>query len=140
MDIEKLIPHSGAMSLLNAVQEWDQQRLRCSASSHRDPRNPLRGEAGLSSLCGIEYAAQGMALHGALTDKENSGRQGLLISVKDVRRLAQRLDGIAHDLTIDVELLASDDTMFNYQFRVSANGDTLIEGKAAVLFRGKGVS
>lgn len=136
MDIEKLIPHSGGMSLLNAVQEWDQQRLRCSASSHRDPHNPLRGEACLSSICGIEYAAQGMALHGALIDKNNAGRQGLLISVKDVRFFAQRLDEIAHDLTIDVELLMSDDTMFNYQFRVSANGDTLIEGKAVALFRG----
>ena len=140
MDIKKLIPHSGAMSLLSAAQEWDEQRLRCTASSHRDPLNPLRGNSGLSALCGIEYAAQGMALHGALLDNSNAGRQGLLISVKDVRFMVQRLDVILDDLTIDVELMMADDIMFNYQFRVSANGADLIEGKAAALFLEKETS
>ena len=140
MDIKKLIPHSGAMSLLSAAQEWDEKRLRCTASSHRDPLNPLRGDAGLSALCGIEYAAQGMALHGALLDNSNAGRQGLLISVKDVRFMVQRLDVILYDLTIDVELMMADDIMFNYQFRVSANGADLIEGKAAALFLEKETS
>lgn len=133
-EIEKLIPHSGAMSLLGAALEWDRQRIRCSASSHRDPLNPLRGEAGLSSIRGLEYAAQGMAVHGALIDENNAAQAGLLISVRDVRLMVQRLDDIPHDLIIDAEILIADDTLFSYQFRISANDMDLITGQAAVMF------
>ena len=135
-DIEKLIPHSGSMCLLNSVLDWNQQSLRCAASSHRDIQNPLRNEAGLSSIYGIEYAAQSMAIHGALLDKNNAGRQGLLLSVKDINFTIQRLDDIAHDLIIDAEMLIADNAMFSYKFCVSANGVDLVSGKATALFLG----
>jgi len=65
--IERLLPHRGAMCLLDEVIEWAPRSIRCAASSHRDPGNPLRGPLGLSSMAGIEYGAQAMALHGALS-------------------------------------------------------------------------
>ena len=60
------IPHQGSMCLLDYVEAWDRERIRCRASSHRAADNPLRAYGRLGAACGIEYAAQAMAVHGAL--------------------------------------------------------------------------
>ena len=60
------IPHQGSMCLLDAVLAWDSGQIHCRASSHRQPDNPLRAAARRGAACGIEYAAQAMAVHGAL--------------------------------------------------------------------------
>lgn len=64
--IRELIPHAGAMCLLERVIEYDDASICCEARSHLDVDNPLRHNGRLSTLCGIEYAGQAMALHGAL--------------------------------------------------------------------------
>ncbi len=64
--IRELVPHAGAMCLLESVVQYDDQSICCETSSHLGAHNPLRYKGRLSSLCGIEYAAQAMALHGAL--------------------------------------------------------------------------
>ena len=65
-DIARRIPHQGRMCLLDAVTEWDGAHIVCQASSHRASDNPLRAEGRLGAACGVEYAAQAMAVHGAL--------------------------------------------------------------------------
>jgi hypothetical protein len=60
------IPHQGSMCLLAAVVDWSADGISCRAVSHADPANPLRAEGRLGAANGIEYAAQAMALHGAL--------------------------------------------------------------------------
>jgi len=60
------IPHQGNMCLLDGVVQWDDTRLTAIASSHLAPDNPLRAYGCLSSVHGIEYAAQAMAVHAAL--------------------------------------------------------------------------
>ncbi|MCY7388737.1 MAG: 3-hydroxylacyl-ACP dehydratase, partial [Burkholderiales bacterium] len=57
------VPHTGRMCLLDRVLQWDAHAIRCSATSHRDPDNPLREAGGLAMLAGIEYAAQAAAVH-----------------------------------------------------------------------------
>ncbi|MEO6352077.1 MAG: 3-hydroxylacyl-ACP dehydratase, partial [Burkholderiaceae bacterium] len=42
------IPHHGNMCLLNRVEEWNAERVICSAISHRDPDNPLRAHGRLA--------------------------------------------------------------------------------------------
>ena len=64
--IEQHIPHKGRMCLLDAVLSWDATRIRCRSTTHRTPDNPLRAHGRLGAACGIEYAAQAMAVHGAL--------------------------------------------------------------------------
>jgi predicted hotdog family 3-hydroxylacyl-ACP dehydratase len=64
--IRELIPHAGTMCLLERVVGCDQTSIRCETRSHQNDNNPLRYKGRLSSVCGIEYAAQAMALHGAL--------------------------------------------------------------------------
>jgi predicted hotdog family 3-hydroxylacyl-ACP dehydratase len=128
------LPHQGSMCLLDAVTEWDGQRIRCTASSHRAPDNPLRAHDRLGAACGIEYAAQAMAAHGALLAAANSApRAGYLASVRGVDLHVARLDDIAADLDVEAARLSGDDNTVLYDFRVSAGGRELLSGRAAVV-------
>ena len=128
------LPHQGSMCLLDAVTAWDARRIRCTASSHRDAGNPLRAHDRLGAACGIEYAAQAMAAHGALLAAADAApRAGYLASVRGVALQAARLDNIAADLDVEAERLSGDDTTILYGFRVSAAGRELLSGRAAVV-------
>ena len=83
------IPHQGNMCLLDTVVDWSETAISCSASSHRDPSNPLRAEGRLGAANGIEYAAQAMAVHGSLLAQAgDQPRQGHLTSVRRVQFLS----------------------------------------------------
>jgi predicted hotdog family 3-hydroxylacyl-ACP dehydratase len=72
--IESRIPHHGPMCLLDEVIGWDTERITCISGSHRSADNPLRARGRLGIACGIEYAAQAMAVHGALVAAVEAGR------------------------------------------------------------------
>ncbi|MDP3585905.1 MAG: 3-hydroxylacyl-ACP dehydratase [Thiobacillus sp.] len=128
------LPHQGSMCLLDAVTDWDGQRIRCIATSHRDAANPLRAHGRLGAACGIEYAAQAMAAHGALlAATDDAPRAGYLASLRGVELHALRLDDIAADLEIEAERLSGDDNTILYGFRVSATGRELLSGRAIVI-------
>ena len=127
------IPHQGDMCLLEQVAEWDEQRIRCIASSHRALDNPLRAHGRLAAACGIEYAAQAMAVHGALTAQQSRPRVGFLASVRGVTLHVGRLDDIATDLQVEAERFSGDGNNVLYDFAVRAEGRTLLEGRAAVI-------
>ena len=137
-EIETLIPHSGAMSLLNEVLKWDEDHIVCLANSHRSKHNPLRNENALSSVCGVEYAAQAMAVHGALStgDPDEEPRPGYLASIKNLDLLVSSLDDIESDLVIEAELLMRDKEFLVYQFRVLSEGLNLLSGRAIISIKG----
>jgi predicted hotdog family 3-hydroxylacyl-ACP dehydratase len=133
-EIAGLVPHAGRMCLLHEVVEWTAARIRCVSRSHRDDDNPLRAGAQLPALCGIEYAAQAMAVHGRLSAVIGATpHAGYLASVSDVVCHAVRLDDLAHDLVIDAERLAGDGERVLYQFALSAGGVAILRGRAAVV-------
>src|ERR1700688_310528 len=66
-ELSRLIPHAGAMCLLERVSFWNERSIQCVAVSHRDPSNPLATDGHLGAACGVEYAAQAMAVHGGLS-------------------------------------------------------------------------
>ncbi len=130
--IARHIPHQHGMCLLEAVERWDEQRIQCRSRSHRLPDNPLRSDGRLSAVCGIEYAAQSMAIHGALLLGE-AARPGYLASVRGVRLYVARLDDIAAELRIDSERVSGDSSTVLYAFTLSADGLPLLEGRATVV-------
>ena len=93
-EILTLIPHGGAMCLLDEVLDWDAAAIHCLSHRYRAPDNPLRRADGtLGSACGIEIAAQAMAVHGRLTaPAEGTPVPGYLVSLRDVRLASPRLD------------------------------------------------
>jgi len=135
------IPHSGAMCLLDAVQAWDDTRIRCTATSHRDVRNPLRSRGRLAAICGVEYAAQAMAVHGALLgalDAQDGSttsvpRVGYLASVRNVEAHVERLDTLDAPLVIEAERVSGSGNTILYGFTVRCDGSVLLTGRAAVM-------
>lgn len=132
------IPHHGTMCLLDHVAEWDQERVLCIAVSHRDIDNPLRAHDKLAAACGIEYAAQAMAVHGALlAQQEGRPRAGFLASVRGTTLHVKRLDDITEELMIEARRFSGDGNHILYDFSifVTQNGAQriLLEGRAAVI-------
>ncbi|KVL48333.1 hotdog family protein [Burkholderia territorii] len=133
------IPHDGAMCLLDRVEAWDAARIRCSATSHRDPRNPLRSHGRLASVCGIEYAAQAMAVHGALLSTQCAQtefarpRAGYLASVRNVDAFVDRLDTFELPLIVDAERIGGDDRSVLYGFALRCGERVLLGGRAVVM-------
>lgn len=133
--IASRIPHQGRMCLLEGVESWDAEQIRCRAASHRAADHPLRAHGRLGAACGIEYAAQAMAVHGALlapVDGE-APRAGYLVSVRGVELHVARLDDIAEDLTVSASRLSGSGDTILYQFSVHAAERLLLAGRAAVV-------
>ena len=125
------------MCLLDAVAEWSAECIRCTASSHRRADNPLRADNRLGAACGIEYAAQAMAVHAALVaggaGADDEPRQGFLASARGVELNVERLDDIEADLDIEAERLSGDGNTVLYRFEVRGGGKVLLAGRAAVI-------
>ena len=128
------IPHQGSMCLLENVLEWNEQRIVCDALSHTDPLNPLRAADRLGAATGVEYAAQAMAVHGALLAKSDAvPTQGYLTSVRGLSLHVDRLDDLAGPLRVTAERLSGDARLILYQFHIHHGERCLIEGRASVV-------
>ena len=136
-EIMVLIPHAGAMCLLDEVLEWDAAHVRCRSQRFTAADNPLRRADGtLGAASGIEIAAQAMAVHGRLTAPgDGVPVPGYLVSLRDVRFGVPALDGPGA-LTISAEKLLGDTNGASYAFAVSHEGATLLSGRAMVMFGG----
>lgn len=122
------------MCLLDAVLDWSENAIACRAISHADPANPLRAEGRLGAAHGIEYAAQAMAVHGALlAGNDGAPRQGYLTSVRSVTLHTDRLDTLDGPLDVRAERLSGDANNILYQFSLGHAGHCLLEGRAAVV-------
>lgn len=133
--IAGLVPHSGAMCLLDRALAWDAEGIHCEADGHRDPGNPLRRGGHLPAVCGVEYALQAMALHGALAAGGAAQPAGYLSSLRDVSLggAAERLDTVAGPLGVRARALAAEAGGFIYRFEVEGEGRILLAGRAAII-------
>ena len=135
IQIENLIPHTGSMCLLDKVLTFNMQGIVCIANSHRAQTNPLRENNMLHAVCGIEYATQAMALHGALISNNptKTPRAGRLAGVRSVQFSASRLDDIPENLEICATQLMGDENSMVYEFTVKTPFRVLLSGKATVV-------
>jgi predicted hotdog family 3-hydroxylacyl-ACP dehydratase len=139
--IAKAIPHAGNMCLLDGVLECDARHIRCISGTHRDINNPMRSGNELSALCGVEYAAQAMAVHGVLGGQiDRKPRTGYLVSLREVTCKTMRLDNLNDDLIIDAEKLMGDEKLTTYQFTLFAGKNEIMSGRATVVLDADKVS
>jgi len=132
--IAGLIPHAGAMCLLERIERWDESSVTVATSTHRDPANPLAGRSGLPSIHLCEYGAQAMAVHGGLMARSEGRRAapGLLVSLRDVelhRDFVHDLDG---ELQVEARRIQASESAWQYSFRVLHAGTLLAQGRAVV--------
>jgi predicted hotdog family 3-hydroxylacyl-ACP dehydratase len=145
--IESHIPHHGRMCLLDEVVSWDTDRIICRSSSHRAADNPLRSRGALGIACGIEYAAQAMAVHGALVagppaaalspeEPPSAGppAAGFLAGLRGVQFHAYRLDDVEADLICDAVRVAGYRGTALYEFELRSGVTRLLSGRATVVF------
>ena len=131
--IAALIPHQGAMCLLDRVAAWSDTDIVCHAVSHLDPANPLRRQGRLSTVCGVEYALQAAALHGALRGGAPQPA-GWLAALRSVSIHRPRLDeaGLGR-LRIEAHREHGGAAGLIYRFRLLAeDGGLLAEGRATI--------
>ena len=128
-----LIPHHGDMCLLDGVESWSENRIVCTSNSHASVDNPLRKNGRLHALIGIEYAAQAMAVHGALLTKDGAPRPGYLAGLREIQFFAQTLDYPEAMLRIEAERLMGDSQHLLYQFQLYADTVKIISGRTAVI-------
>lgn len=134
-ELTRLVPHAGAMCLLDEVIEWDDIRIVCRTRSHRDAANPLRCDGALPALAGIEYAGQAMAAHGALCARQARQRAGYLVSVRDVVLSVARLDDLETELTVTAARQSPPGPQLLYDFHLQAGARKLVAGRALVVLK-----
>lgn len=134
-EICALLPHAGDMCLLDTVLIWDMNEITARASSHRDPNNPLRSDGMLPAVCGVEYAAQVVGIHGGLVLRESRAKPtaGYLAALRDLTLTVVRLDDIEDDLIIHARRLVADADSAVCEFNVTGAGRALLSGRATLV-------
>jgi predicted hotdog family 3-hydroxylacyl-ACP dehydratase len=121
------------MCLLDSVLEWSEGAICCRATSQCDPNNPLRENGRLPAIHGVEFAAQAMAVHGALLRKGDTPPEvAYLAALRGVQLHCEQL----HDqpeLLLHCQRLGGDSNGFIYAFEVSNGEALLLEGRATVI-------
>lgn len=134
--IQRHIPHQGSMCLLHRVEQWDDTNIQCLARSHVALDNPLRNTQGLPISAAIEYAAQAMAVHGALlTPVDQPPEVGYLTSVRNVQWWTPRLDDVGAEITIQATRISGNEVSLLYDFSVLCHDRLLLRGRAGVMVK-----
>ena len=131
---QNLIPHKDAMSLLDCVIDWTDTEIHLTATSHCDPRNPLRSDGMLRAVHLCEYGAQAMAVHGGLI-AQRAGKiasPGFLVSLRAIELFVARIDDLPDDLHVYAQKFSADDASLLYVFRIEHAGQPLGAGRAMV--------
>lgn len=139
-EIAARIPHGGPMCLLDCVVSWNNETIICEANNHRNQDHPLACDGALDTMAAIEYAAQAMAVHGALivehaasVTQSDGPKMGYLASVRDVSCALPFLHELVAPLRIEATRLMGEETRVLYEFTVSADEQLCAQGRAAVV-------
>ena len=135
-DWAHLIPHQGAMSLLDAVLSWDDTHIHAVSESHALAEHPLRDASGLHAVHLAEYGAQAMAVHGALLARARGvdhARPGRLVSLRDIMLAVEYVDPSHGRLDVHAECLFADERGAQYAFKVEQCAQLLASGRTAVM-------
>jgi predicted hotdog family 3-hydroxylacyl-ACP dehydratase len=133
--IAALIPHQGEMCLWEHIVAWDDARIVLETHTHRSLNNPLRVNGKLRAVHLCEYGAQAMAVHGALKAAPERAPPGMLVSLRSVTLARDYIDDLADALRVEAVCLQASDSSQQYSFKVTHSGETIAEGRAAVLLK-----
>lgn len=131
--IERMVPHAGAMCLLDAVLEWDDAHIACLAAEPQ-LEHPLARNGQVPAIAAAEYAAQATALHGALLDTSVGPRNGMLAKLVDVN-LHNAYVTANGALRVRADLLGRLATGCMYGFEVANDDGPIANGRLIVAFQ-----
>ena len=136
--IADLLPHAGRMRLIDRVTAHDDEHIVCEADSHRAADHPLAIDGVLPAVCGLEYGAQAMAIHGALAARRNGEwgdrpRVGFVVAAHDLSWSVARLDTLPAPLVIEARCEFGGANQVSYTFEVRAGDRSVVRGRASVV-------
>jgi predicted hotdog family 3-hydroxylacyl-ACP dehydratase len=139
--LEQLLPHAGRMRLIDRVVSYDDRCIVCESDSHRAADHPLAQDGVLSIVCGLEYGAQAMAIHGALlasalppmSSVPSGARHGYLVAASDLTWTVERLDRCAAPLVIEAISEFRSGRQVAYHFELRVGDGAVLKGRASVL-------
>jgi predicted hotdog family 3-hydroxylacyl-ACP dehydratase len=144
VDIALRVPHKGSMCLLDSIRSWSEDAIFANAIISVK-NNPLMIQGKLDSTAAIEYAAQAMAVHGALLGELGAARgqpqrkplMGFLASVRNIvchkPWLHDASNLLNNSLRINATRTAGTDSPVSYDFSVYAGEVICVSGKATVV-------
>lgn len=135
--LQRLIPHQHTMCLLDGVRDFDDEMIVCISDSHRRRDHPLRCEGHVSAIHAVEYGAQAIAAHEALTADLSDGRlsEGYLAALRDVHVYCDRLDTLTGTLAVTARRLLKREDGVIYEFQVTAEGKAVADGRATIMHK-----
>lgn len=135
--IAALIPHQGAMCLLDRVVDWDEDHVVLATSTHRAADNPLRLDGRLRAVHLCEYGAQAMAVHGGLSAQADgrAAQPGFLVSLRDVKLEVDYVDALDGEIYVTARRLLESAGSWQYSFEVKHGDAVLASGRAAIIAR-----
>lgn len=128
-----LIPHAGAMALIDAVVAWSATTIHATTLRRSPDGHPLCNAAGLHAVHLIEYGAQAAAVHSALCG-DIDVREGRLVSLRDVQLTVDHVDLANGCLDVQAQRLASSRHAAQYAFQVEQHGRRLALGRLMVMY------
>ena len=133
-----LIPHRGAMRLLDEVVAHDDRHVHARTRSHQRVDNPLRDGNALRSVHLCEYGAQAMAVHGAVLAAAGDGvpESGLLVALRDIVLAVSRIDDLPGALDVHCTLVLADAGVRHGTFRIEHAGAVIASGRLTVAREG----
>ncbi|MDB5820107.1 MAG: putative thioesterase [Rhizobacter sp.] len=141
-EIERRLPHAGAMCLIDRVDRWQADSIVCHASapgqghplasiSTTSQGSPEGRPTVLHSVATVEYAAQAVALHVSLIDGAPTPRSGLLAKLSKVTLSSRPVSGA---MTIEARLLTRSDAGCLHAFDVRDMQGTCASGRLMIAF------
>ena len=139
--IERLVPHSGSMCLLDAVLNWDSESIVCSTASHRRDSNPFRESGELQSVILVEYGAQAAAVHAGLVQQglgRGAGHRGTAYigAVKDLLIRQATVDPAIETLQIQAQCLLNSNDGAIYRIQCKADEQLLLAARVVLVLPG----
>ena len=132
--IDAMLPHAGAMVLIDEVVAHDGQQIHCRARIGSLADHPLARDGVLPSTALVEYAGQVMAIHGAVAAGPGDPiLMGRLAALPTLHLTGDRVEAPA-TLDVHVQREGGDSSGALYVFRVLSNQRTLASGRATVMF------
>jgi len=132
--IAELVPHGGAMCLLEELLAWDEEHVVVATRTHLAADHPLRRDGHLDPVHLCEYGAQAMAVHGGLLAHRQGerARPGFLVALRDVWLVAGTVECCASALEVTARRIHGDANGWQYAFEVCHEGRPLASGRATV--------
>jgi predicted hotdog family 3-hydroxylacyl-ACP dehydratase len=133
VSLERFLPHSGAMLLLDSVVHWDAAHIVCSALPPT-AAHPLARAGSVPALAAAEYGAQAAAVHGFLLERHQTPRAGMLAKLSDVELHAARIPADRGPLAVTSRLVSRTDTGCLYDFALASDRQPVARGRLMVAF------